>query len=322
MKRITTEEFKERAFLVHKGRYVYNKTDLEHRDSKGKVVITCPLHGDFHQTPKNHLHGQGCPLCNHRSIKYTVDEIKDKIFNKYGNKYDVSLIKEYKGNTQKLPLICKEHGYFEATWNDLDHNHGCQICGKIRNHELLRKTKEKFVNQSIVIHGNKYDYFLSNYINAHTDILIKCKKCGLIFPMPPHEHLKGKGCPRCNESHLENEVRLYLDSHKIKHIDRCDRKYFNWLNRQHLDFYLPDYNIAIEYQGEQHFKIVDFFGGENGYKYRFMLDKRKKKLCEEHDIKIIYFTHENYDSFLNEKTIKEAEKLLKEINHNGINCDG
>jgi Zn finger protein HypA/HybF involved in hydrogenase expression len=322
MKKITTSEFKDRAFLIHKGKYSYDKTDLEHRDSMGKVMITCPIHGDFIQTPKNHLHGQGCPKCNHKSTKYTVDEIKEKIIEKYGDKYDVSLITEYRKNTQKLPLVCKEHGYFEATWNDLDNNHGCQVCGKIRNYEPLRKTKETFIKESLEIHGDKYDYSLLEYNNAFTNVLIKCKKCGLVFTITPHDHLKGKGCPRCNESHLENEVREFLDVNGIKHIDRCDKKYFDWLGRQHLDFYLPQYNVAIECQGGQHFRNVDFFGSENGFNYRFMLDNRKKSLCNEHNIKILYFTHENYDSFLNEKTIKNTEKLLEEINHNGANVDG
>ena len=314
MKKITTEEFKNRVVSVHKGQYIYDKTDLEHRDENGKVIITCPIHGDFKQTPKNHLNGQGCPLCRHRSVKYTVDEIKRKILNKYEGEYDVSLIEEYKCNTQKLPLICKKHGYFEATWNDLSNNHGCQVCGKIRNHEVLRKGNEKFINQAKKIHGDKYDYSLLNYINAHKNVQIRCKKCGLTFQMSPHDHLKGKGCPRCNESHLENEVRQYLDLHEIKYIDRCNKRNFTWLDRQHLDFYLPEYNVAIECQGEQHFKSVTFFGGEDGYNRRNQLDKNKKALCEKHNIKVLYYTHENYDSFLGEQLIKTTDKLLGKIN--------
>lgn len=310
MKKLTTKEFKDRILLVHKNKFIYDKTDLENRDEKGRVVITCPIHGDFLQTPKNHLHGQGCPKCSHKSTKYTVEEIKEKIRKKYNGKYDVSLITEYSNNTQKLPLICDEHGYFEATWNDLDNNHGCQKCGKIKNYESLRKTTETFIEEAIKIHGSNYDYSFVEYERAHSYINLKCNKCGYLFKIMPNEHLKGKGCPRCNESHLENEIRLFLERNKI---DFDDKKHFNWLGRQHLDFYLQKYNIAIECQGKQHFEAVKHFGGLQGYKTRFSLDSNKNKLCKEHNVRILYYTHEDYDSFLGEQLIKNTDKLLEEI---------
>lgn len=102
MKKITTEEFKDRAFLVHKDKFIYNKTDLDERDDKGRVIITCPIHGDFKQTPKNHLHGQGCPKCSHKSSKYTVEEIKEKILSKYDEKYDNFLGKKTIKNSKDL----------------------------------------------------------------------------------------------------------------------------------------------------------------------------------------------------------------------------
>jgi hypothetical protein len=310
MKKLTTKEFKDRILLIHKNKFIYDKTDLENRDEKGRVIITCPIHGDFLQTPKNHLHGQGCPKCSHKSTKYTVEEIKEKIRKKYNGKYDVSLITEYSNNTQKLPLICDKHGYFEATWNDLDNNHGCQKCGKIKNYESLRKTSKTFIEEAIKIHGSNYDYSFVDYKRAHSYISLKCNKCGHLFKIMPNEHLKGKGCPRCNESHLENEIRLFLETNNI---DFYDKKHFNWLGLQHLDFYLPKYNMGIECQGKQHFEAVKHFGGLQGYKTRFLLDKNKKELCKEHNVRILYYTHEDYDSFLGEQLIKNTDKLLEEI---------
>lgn len=310
---MTNEEFLKKAQSVHKGKFIYEKTNVDKRDEKGRVIITCHIHGDFLQQVNSHLQGQGCPLCSHRSKKYTVDEIKNKITEKYGDKYDVSLIKEYKSNVQKLPLICKEHGYFEANWNDLSHNHGCQICGRIRNYDSLRKTTEQFCKESKKIHGDKYDLSSVKYVNAFTHITLKCNTCGNIFEITPHDHLKGRGCPNCNESHLENEVRVMLKQHNIKYIDRCNKKTFEWLNRQHLDFYLPEFNVCIECQGLQHFESIKFFGGDEKLKIREKRDENKKKLCEEHGIKILYFTHENYQTFLGEKIIKNKDSLLNEI---------
>jgi hypothetical protein len=71
--------------------------------------------------------------------------------------------------------------------------------------------------------------------------------------------------------------------------------------------------MGIECQGKQHFEAVKHFGGLQGYKTRFLLDKNKKELCKEHNVRILYYTHEDYDSFLGEQLIKNTDKLLEEI---------
>ena len=308
MKKKTINEFINAACKIHNNKYDYSK--VEYVNNHAKVCIICPTHGEFWQTPNNHLHGQCCPKCSHKSTKYTVEEIKEKITNKYNGKYDVSLINEYKCNTQKLPLICDEHGYFEASWNDLDNNHGCQKCGTIKCHERLRKSREEFIEESKLIHGDKYDYSLVVYKNAFHKIYLKCKKCGYIFQISPNDHLKGRGCHRCKESNLEREVRVFLNENNIKFLDK---KRFNWLGNQHLDFYLPEHKIGIECQGIQHFHEIKHFGGTERFKKQFILDKNKKSLCDSHNIKLLYFSHEEYKTFLNENVIKTTNELLEKI---------
>lgn len=88
-----------------------------------------------------------------------------------------------------------------------------------------------------------------------------------------------------------------------------------WLGRQRLDFYLPEYNIAIEYQGEQHFKPVKYFGGEKRYLDRLERDNRKKILCEENNVKIIYFS---YWEKASSNTIKNENDLIKIIKNENI----
>ena len=118
------------------------------------------------------------------------------------------------------------------------------------------------------------------------------------------------GCPICNQSHLEEEVRLFLIKNNI---DFIQEKTFDWLkdkNNLFLDFYLPGLNAAIECQGIQHFKPVDFFGGENSLPIIEHRDDLKYRLCEEHNIKLLYFTHNNleyrYDTITSLKELKEA----------------
>ena len=85
-------------------------------------------------------------------------------------------------------------------------------------------------------------------------------------------------------------------------VEFVRQKNFEWMKRMKLDFFIPSKNIGIECQGIQHFKPIEFFGGEKAFKHQVKKDLLKKKLCEEHDVKIEYI---NYD--------EEINKRLKEI---------
>jgi hypothetical protein len=85
-----------------------------------------------------------------------------------------------------------------------------------------------------------------------------------------------------------------------------------------LDFYLPDYDISIECQGRQHFMPVEKFGGEGGFKDTQIRDTLKKKQCEKHNIKILYFTElKKYSDFMGEKLVKTKDKLIESIEKYG-----
>jgi len=81
-----------------------------------------------------------------------------------------------------------------------------------------------------------------------------------------------------------------------------------WLGQQHLDFYLPKFNVAIECQGEQHFNSFEYFGGEKSFKERLERDERKKILCKENNVPLLYYAASKHDGVYNDK-----ELLLKEI---------
>ena len=126
-----------------------------------------------------------------------------------------------------------------------------------------------------------------NYVNAQTKVCIICPEHGE-FWQTPNKHLQGKGCPKCNLSHLERSVMNYLDEHEIAYDYQ---KRFNWLGRQSLDFYLPDYNVGIECQGIQHFEEIDYFGGKEGLNECKKRDKLKFKKCQKNGIKVLYYSN-------------------------------
>ena len=116
-------------------------------------------------------------------------------------------------------------------------------------------------------------------------------------------HLQGHGCKLCNESLLERDINLYLTRNNFLFIRE---KKFDWLGKQSLDFYIPSLKIAIECQGEQHFKNVIHFGGYNKFLYRKKLDENKYKLCKDHNIKIIYIVKDK-------NIINSEDKIFKEL---------
>lgn len=200
-------------------------------------------------------------------------------------------------------MVCPSHGSFFIRPNDHLNGCGCPKCGFERTVNIKKDNTEKWIEKAKNKHGNKYDYSKVEYVNSKTKICIICPKHGEFWQAPAH-HIMGQGCPKCSESLLEKKVRCMLIENDIKFYQN---KRFNWLGKKHLDFYLPEYNVAIECQGIQHFKPIEFFGGENGFKELIKRDELKKELCFNHHIKLIYF---NYNSKIT--SLKNKLKCLSE----------
>ena len=243
-KKLTTEEFIQKAKLVHGDKYDYSKVDYVNNTIK--VTIICPIHGEFSQKPNGHLNGKGCHLCSNNK-KLTTAEFIKRAKKVHGDKYDYSKV-DYVNNTIKVTIICPVHGDFLQI--PYDHLNGCgclQCSGK------NKKNTKTFIEQSKKVHGNTYNYHKVDYINSHKKIKIICKKHGE-FSQNPYDHLNGHGCPICNESRGEREVSKWLENNNIKY--EREKRFKNCKNKIPLpfDFYLPELNILIEYDGEQHFK--------------------------------------------------------------------
>ena len=267
---------------------------MKYKKSNVNVCIICPEHGEFWQTPSGHLQGRGCKKCANESNGERCRSSKEifikKARKKHGDKYDYSKV-EYVNAKTKVCIICPQHGEFCQEANSHLSGSGCPTCGFEKNVEIYGYPKENFITKSREVHGNKYEYTKVDYVNNKTKVCIICPDHGE-FWQNPRNHKRGDGCPKCNLSHLERSVMNYLDDVGITYDYQ---KRFNWLGRQSLDFYLPDYKVGIECQGEQHFFPVDFAGKGmecacNKFDKATYRDKRKKVLCEKHGIKVLYYS--------------------------------
>jgi len=298
------DQFIEKAKEIHNDKYDYSL--VEYTKTNIKVKIICKEHGIFEQTPNCHLSGSGCAICSviktHDQQKLTISQFIEKAKEIHNDKYDYNLV-EYNGGKNKVKIICKEHGIFEQkAYVHLNNKSGCPYCtGKINNNI------DFFISKAKKIHNNRYNYDLVEYKDPKTKIKIICKEHG-IFEQTPDGHLNKKsGCQKCNQSKGENEIAVFLENNKInfiqqKKFDLCKNK-----NNLLFDFFLEENNICIEFQGIQHFKQIDFFGGIKEFEKRIENDNIKRKFCKENKIKLLEISYVDNIS-------KELNNLLLEIN--------
>ena len=189
----------------------------------------------------------------------------------------------------KIRIMCPVHGEFWQRPMAHLNGYGCARCGG-----SLRLTKDEFIDRAKVIHKGKYDYSKVEYVNYSTKICIICPEHGE-FWQTPNNHLFGGGCPACPQSQLEGEMRKFLLANDILFEQEKGFRWLKYNRKMFLDFYLPEYKVAIECHGLQHFKSIDLFGGDEFFKLTQERDREKKRLCDKHGIQILYFSNAHID---------------------------
>ena len=252
-------KYKDHDFLIQSlkkaqndDNYSYDK--VVYKGYKIPITITCKIHGDYEINIGHALNGQGCPKCRYiksadskrRSIKEII-ELSRKV---HGDKYDYSLIKEYKNDRIKYPIKCNVCGnvFYQAFNNHIKGKQGCPICGRKKTEDARRSDVETFIKLAKEVHNNKYDYSKVEYINSRTPVKIICPEHG-DFWQRPDNHLSGAGCPSCSHtfSNEEEEVSNFIKS--IVGEENVISKDRSILNGKEIDIYVPSKQIGIEFNG-------------------------------------------------------------------------
>ena len=218
-------------------------------------------------------------------IKLTQDQFIEKSKLVHGEKFNYSLV-NYVDCKTKVKIICKEHGEFEQTPDShLYNRRGCILCSN------RSKDINIFIKKAKLIHGNKYDYSLVKYNNCKQKVIIVCKIHGEFTQIPDaHINLK-QGCPICKSSKGELAIKQILDTKNIKYIQQF--KFNDCRSKQPLpfDFYLPEHNICIEFDGEQHFRPYRYSNNQEKNELKFKQtqtnDKIKDEYCHDNNIHLI-----------------------------------
>ena len=172
--------------------------------------------------------------------KLTKEEFVEKSIKIHGLKYDYSK-SIYNGIHHKICISCNIHGDFFQT----PHNHivNIQNCPKCIMYGQPRKLNNQFIMESIKLHKNIYDYSLTDYKTARTNVKIICKTHGE-FIQNPSVHLKGHGCPKCG----------FL-------ISKLETEFLDYLNIPTRNFYLPEWKRkAVDGFDCKTNTIYEFFG--------------------------------------------------------------
>ena len=296
---MTQEEFIKEAKLVHGDKYDYSKVVFKNKAAK--VIIVCPIHGEFQQIPSSHLKGYGCAKCgkNKLSERYRLkqNELIERFITKHGDRYDYGNV-EYKSMHEKIEVACKKHGAFMVT----PHNHlkgsGCPLCYNENRVPGNKKTTEDFIEKSALIHNGKYDYSNTQYVNSKTIVDIVCRKHGE-FKQTPECHLQGCGCPSCGAVKSKDEDFIFEYCQRLFGRENVEHRNKTAIKPMEIDIYIPSLKLGIEYNG------LYWHSEKQGKDRNYHLSKLE--MCKKNGIKLIQVFE---DEFVQHKDI-----VLNKIAH-------
>ncbi|EGM6703820.1 GIY-YIG nuclease family protein [Salmonella enterica subsp. enterica serovar Nigeria] len=188
----TFESFIADALAVHGDKYDYSKA--VYVNIKTRMVITCPLHGDFEKAPAHHLAGQGCPACAGKQ-RYTQESFIAAIRAVHGDRYQYGLTR-FSGAQGKVKVYCPEHGIFELKATHHLSGVGCGACAVEASRAARTFTLEQFIEVAQKVHGQRYSYEGTRYTRSIEKVTIHCPEHGA-FEQVAASHLSGVGCPGC-----------------------------------------------------------------------------------------------------------------------------
>lgn len=287
------------------GKYTSAKTKLSIRHNTENPHVTST-------TPDSFLHslrsgGTGCKICRSRamadSTRLSQSQYRDRIKEIYGDTILVS--GKYINNHTKMEMIHNTDSPYEFITTPaqlLDLHQGCSACRYSYPSKMRLSLKE--INDRLLTMYNGEFIMLSENLGVNTRGIFRHNtQSPHEFTTTPQAILRGDStCTVCHLSKMELVTKQYLDS---RHISYEQQKRFNDCKDKYMlpfDFYLPEYNTIIEDDGEQHHKVVDFFGGEDGYQLRVFHDGIKNDYCKSQGIHLIRINYdEDIESILDSK---------------------
>lgn len=269
------KDFLESARSVHGSKYSY--PNLKYINNTAYITIKCPEHGEFKQTPKNHLRGHGCPKCGNNFIG--TEEFIRRARAIHGDKYDYSHTEYGETGLDDVEIRCPNHGIFLQCAYDHLQGNGCKKCLV----ESKRLSTEEFINRSSAVHSNKYDYSKTNYGDSGLDkVCIICPDHGEFWQRPDGHLYAGRGCPKCAAiTSGPHQVASGLIPAGVKIVNN-DRSV---INPYEIDIWVPEHHLGIEIHGAYWHGLRD--NNREAHRRLKFLHHIKASLASEVDINLL-----------------------------------
>jgi hypothetical protein len=298
VKRKTDKQFKQEVFDLVGNEYTFLDTYV---NTMTKIRVKHNKCGNTYEvTPDNFLHGNRCSYCAGNARK-TDKQFKQEVFDLVGSEY--TFLDKYVNSQTKLRVKHNNCGnVYRVIPNNFLRGKRCSYC-----YGNTKKTDKQFKQEVFDLVGNEYT-FLDPYVSNETKIRVKHNKCGNVYKVIPTNFLRGKRCPFCTDT-PKGELIIIKILDKLG-INYDYQKTFDDLKDDRLlsyDFYLPDQNILIEYQGLQHYQPIDYFGGETKFKIQQKHDQMKLNYAKKHGYNLILVPY----------TVDTLPKIMKDL-ANGI----
>ena len=237
----------------------------------------------------------GCKMCGYEKasskqrtpfeeVKRQVEEVHPE-FEVFGEEFD---------KTWKFKCRCKVCGY---EWKNSLRSLKAYGCAKCKG--KAKPTTEEFKEELLKI--SPTIEVIGQYKARHSPIACKCKICEHEWKSAPGNLIAGWGCPKCKTTRGERKIAQKLDELNISYIREKTFPDCKNIHSLFFDFYIPDLNTCIEYDGEQHYRPVTF-GGNNDtkaierYKSNVTRDKIKTDYCKNNGIKLIRIPYTDFDN--------------------------
>ena len=296
----------------------------EYINSSTKIKCACETHGtEWEIKPSNLLHGQtGCKKCQIEKMRKRLMKTQDEFVSQMKKHHpSVKVLGEYRGNHTPVKCKCLKCGKVitPTPSNVLKKNNAqrpCMYCSITERGIRSRKTHDEFVEELKETLPNVE--VMSEYTVSSGYVKCRCLKDGYEWESKAYHLLAGHGCSKCKSSEGEKEIARVLRNNDIEYV--IQHRFEDCRHKRPLpfDFYLPEHNSVIEYDGVQHFKPIDFFGGEEMFEYRVKMDEIKNNYCKAKGIEMLripYTENENIENMImdfieNKKKVNKMQLSL------------
>ena len=228
-RRLTQEEFLEKAIEVHGSRFDYSKT--EYINTRQNIIIICKKHGDFTIKPDNHIAGQGCAACareNHRLTEITADRL-DRLIKVHSGKYRYPSTMVDGG---KIKVMCDIHGEFTQSIHLHEYGHGCPSCARTsKKPELCKVCRTCGESRVVSMYRPRFktcNMCLESDSPVHTTRV--CSSCGIEKSLDSFSKRKGdplgvrKDCKEC-KSKVESSYKKVYRKENRERINEYGKAY-------------------------------------------------------------------------------------------------